>query len=103
MDKKKIEDFGTFCTLIANEPENVWNEKGNSPTSKRRDDAYLYNNFITNIYYHIPAKKRKTMAKWYGKGNGQMYVLDDTPDGYRNAFIKLPNSEFEVDEDASHI
>jgi len=104
MDKKKIEDFGTFCTLIANEPENVYKDKSHDntevyiPTSLGREDSInnLNTNFNIKTYYHIPAKKKKTMAQYYDSV-GCTFTLDvDLVNKLR--YNKIPNSEFEVDE-----
>ena len=103
MDKRKIETFGEFCELIATEPENVYGLTGTSNCTIRNIDDLL--TFFENTCYHIPPKKKVippkkkvTKCQWYGNGNGQMYVLNDTDDGLRHAFIKIEGTEFEVDE-----
>ena len=103
MDKKKIETFGSFCELIANEPENVYLDDA----IKSIDSTYYENDSIEYLfrlftekglypYYHIPAKKKKTKAQFYSRVSNLVYVFYDD---YKkdSEYIKIPNTEF-VDE-----
>ena len=95
MNKKKIESFGTFCDLIANEPENVYCDDG-IRTTKRKDQSYLHKNFINNTYYHIPSVKKKTMAMYYDE-KGRVFAHNVNA-LFCSRWTKIPNTEFEVDE-----
>jgi len=115
MDKKKIETFGEFCELIANEPENVYcDDYGLTDYNKLSNLSELSNSFRSRDYHHIPIKKKKTMAEFYcwhenlGFRNVIVYELRNGEphnlvtgkpiEQYTHWMLK-PKSEFEVDDD----
>ena len=102
MDKKKIETFGDFCTLIANEPENVWCEDTQMATNCDDDESIrrLIYQFEQSTYYHIPPNKKKTMCQYYDEDDGdtKTFPINMEFKDYAGNWIKIPNSEFEVDE-----
>jgi len=102
-EKKKIETFGRLVELLINEPDNVYSDSENGIVKtkfNKMDTIYNLKSSFDAVgnYYHIPQKKKKIMAVYYGKGNGQMHVFEVIGDGLHHAFHKKPNSEFEVDE-----
>jgi len=95
MNKKRIETFGEFCELIANEPENVYfdNYKTNMNISDSLDA--LKRSFNESDYYHIPPVKKKTLATYYHIETGEVKILEKCSG---LSWRYKPNSEFEVDE-----
>ncbi len=116
MDKKKIETFGEFCTLVANEPENIEYYDNLFKTSSLMGnvrlpigDSDLWKRVVErywndgSTYYHITQpKKKKIMAQYYNTNTGDMYVkCVDSPHIAPNT--KIPNTEFEVNEDGTPV
>ena len=100
MNKKKITTFGEFCELRQKEPENVY-QNDIPVTAFPKDNTLdqLRFSFDHNTYYHIPPKKKKTMAMYYYGRTGEMKTLwVECSTACGSDWIKIPNTEFEVDE-----
>lgn len=112
MNKKKIETFGLFCELIERDRDSVYFIEKNEYVhfSRTADLNYLkslkeYWNNKNTAYYHIPPKKKKTMAEFYCWRSAKVFpdILVREKNWIDNGeyYLVVPknNTEFEVDDD----
>ena len=108
MNKKKIETFGEFCTLIANQLGDVIHEDGGRPDGTASINQYKKYFETGDYYHHIPPKKKIMFAHFLvrfvegGKNILRIYEVNKgmypiTKEDYCEC-ERVLDTEFEVDK-----